>query len=368
MQQLTRDFVRQEVTPRAHALDRTASWPTDLVARLGELGLMGVGVPEALGGAGLDAVTYALVVEEVSYGCASLGVICSVNNSLCCEPLQQFGTPDQKETHLRPLASGGALGCFGLTEPESGSDAGNMATVATAVDGGWSISGAKNFITNGPEADTCIVFASTGRENRSSTAFIVPLDLDGVSRSHPDKKMGIRAAHSCTLHLDQCVVPESCRLGATGGGFKVAMATLDGGRIGIAAQAVGIARAAYERALAYSQERVSFGSPIASKQAIRFMLSDMATELEAARLLTWYAASLKQAGQRFSAEAASAKLYASEMSMRVTHRALQIHGGYGYMEDYHVERHVRDARITEIYEGTSEIMRLVVARSVLQRT
>jgi butyryl-CoA dehydrogenase len=368
LQQTARDFATREVEPRAKQLDRDGTWPGDLVARLGELGMMGIAIPTDYGGAGFDHVGYALAIEEVSRACASLGVIMSVNNSLACDPIVRHGSEFQKRTFLTPMAAGQSLGCFGLTEPMSGSDAGTMATFAERDGDDWVLNGSKNFITNGPAADLIIVFAMTKKNigHRGITAFIVPTDTPGFSTSKPDEKLGIHAAQSCTVFFDNCRLPDAQRLGAEGEGFKVAMSTLDGGRIGIAAQALGIARAAYEKALVYSKERKAFGTPLADKQAIQFMLADMATDLDAARLLVHRAAYLKDKKQRNTREAAMAKLFASEMSTRVTHKALQIHGGLGYTRECDAERHYRDARITEIYEGTSEIMRIVIAANVLK--
>jgi butyryl-CoA dehydrogenase len=368
LQQTARDFATREVAPRAKQLDRDGEWPSDLVARLGELGMMGIAIPSEYGGAGFDHVAYALAIEEVSHACASLGVIMSVNNSLACDPIARHGSDFQRQTFLTPMAAGTTLGCFGLTEPMSGSDAGTMATFAERDGDAWLLNGSKNFITNGPHADLIIVFAMTKRNigHKGITAFIVPTDTPGFSAGKPDEKLGIHAAQSCTVFFENCRLPDAQRLGAEGDGFKVAMSTLDGGRIGIAAQALGIARAAYEKALAYSKERKAFGSPLADKQAIQFMLADMATDIDAARLLIHRAAYLKDKKQRNTCEAAMAKLFASEMSTRVTHKALQIHGGLGYTQECDAERHYRDARITEIYEGTSEIMRIVIAANVLR--
>jgi butyryl-CoA dehydrogenase len=307
-------------------------------------------------------------MEEISAGCASCGVIMSVNNSLFCDPVYKFGTAEQKERILRPVASGQRLGCFGLTEPMSGSDAQTMVTGAEKTQGGFLLNGAKNWITNGPHADWIVVFAITDRSGAKvrHTAFLVERGTPGFTQNAADHKLGIHAAHSCTVFFENCKVPDANILGQVGDGFKVAMATLDGGRIGIACQAIGIARAAFEKSVAYAKERKSFGVPIAQHQAIQFMLADMATQIDAARLLAWRAASMKDKGVRHSAESAMAKLYASEMATRVTHKAIQIHGGYGYSTEFPVERHYRDARITEIYEGTSEIQRIVIAASVLK--
>jgi butyryl-CoA dehydrogenase len=309
-----------------------------------------------------------LAIEEVSAACASCGVIMSVNNSLFCDPLLAFGTDEQRRTYLVPAASGQKLGCFGLTEPMSGSDAQTMKTVAEREGETFVLNGSKNFITNGPAADFIIVFAITGRDGAKMkhTAFVLPLDAAGVSLAPHDEKMGIHAAQSCTVFFENVRLTNEHVLGPVGSGFKVAMATLDGGRIGIAAQALGIARAAYEKSIAYSKERQAFGGPISNLQAIQFMLADMATELDAARLLTLRAAACKDRHVRHSLESAEAKLFASEACTRITHKAIQIHGGYGYTTEFGIERHYRDARITEIYEGTSEIQRLVIAQSVLK--
>jgi butyryl-CoA dehydrogenase len=367
MRETARDFATREIAPQAALLDKTQEWPGSIVSKMASLGLMGVAVPAEHGGAGMDTLSYALAMEEVSAACASSGVIMSVNNSLFCDPIYKFGTDRQRRDVLAPAARGDKLGCFGLTEPMSGSDAQTMVTTATKTSGGWVIRGAKNWITNGPHADWILVFAVTERSERvKHTAFLVERGTPGYTQNPADHKLGIHAAHSCTVFFDNCEVPEENVVGAVGEGFKVAMATLDGGRIGIACQAIGIARAALERSVAYAKERKSFGVPIAEHQAIQFMLADMATQIDAARLLAWRAATLKDAGVRHTMESSIAKLYASEMATRVTHKAIQIHGGYGYSTEFPVERHYRDARITEIYEGTSEIQRLVIAANLLR--
>jgi butyryl-CoA dehydrogenase len=316
----------------------------------------------------MDNVSYALAMEEISRGCAGTGVIMSVNNSLYCDPVMKYGTAEQKKEFLAPYASGEKLGAYALTEPQSGSDAAETKTVAVAHGDEYVLDGSKNFITNGPQADCILVFAMTDKAKRHKgiSAFLVPTDTTGLTRSKPDDKVGIRASGSCSLFFEGCAIPKKNRLGAEGDGFKIAMGTLDGGRIGIASQALGIARAGYELALAYAKERKAFGQPISQFQAIQFMLADMATELDAARLLVWRAAWLKDKGVRHSTESAMAKLYASEMCERVTSKGIQIHGGYGYVKEYDAERHWRDSRITEIYEGTSEIQRLVIAAGVLK--
>jgi butyryl-CoA dehydrogenase len=368
VQKSARDFALREVAPKAKELDKKGIWPTDLVKRMAELGFLGMAIPTEQGGGGLDAVSYALALEEISAACASTGVIMSVNNSLYCDPVYKFGNDWQKEHFLAPYASGDKLGCFGLTEPMSGSDAATMATFAERDGDHYVINGSKNWITNGPFADTIVLFAMTTRGvgHKGATAILVPLDLPGVTRNHHDDKLGIRGAHSCTIFFENVRVPVAHRLSDEGSGFKVAMATLDGGRIGIAAQALGIARAAFEKSVAYSKERKSFGVPIAQHQAIQFKLADMAVEIDAARLLIWRAAYLKDKGVRHSSESAMAKLFASEMASRVAHQAIQVFGGYGYSTEFDVERHYRDARITEIYEGTSEIQRIVIAANALK--
>ncbi len=368
VRETAREFAAREIAPKAAEIDKSGRWPGEIVARMAELGFLGMAIPEEHGGAGLSNLGYALVMEEISAACASCGVIMSVNNSLFCDPLYKFGTPEQKKEILTPVAQGKNLGCFGLTEPMSGSDAQTMVTNAEKVSGGFVLNGAKNWITNGPHADYILVFAVTDRSapKIKHTAFVIPKGTPGYTQATPDHKLGIHGAHSCTVFFENCKVPDSAVVGTVGEGFKVAMATLDGGRIGIASQALGIAKAALESSIAYAKERKSFGVPIAQHQAIQFMLSDMATELDAARLLTWRAAVMKDSGTRHTMQSSEAKLYASEMATRVAHRAIQIHGGYGYSTEFPVERHYRDARITEIYEGTSEIQRIVIAASLLK--
>jgi len=368
LQKTARDFAERQVAPQARTLDRESRWPGELVAQMGELGLMGIAVPDQYGGAGFDNVAYVLAMEEVSRADASVGVIMSVNNSLVCDPLLKFGNEDQKKEWLTPLASGKMLGCFGLTEPASGSDAAHMETVAERDGDDWVLNGSKNWITNGPHADVMVVFAAHERSAgaKGTTAFIVPKDTPGFTRNPPDEKLGIHAAHSCTVYFENCRVPARQMLGEPGMGFKIAMSTLDGGRIGIASQALGIARAAYEKALAYSKERKAFGTLLSEKQAIQFKLADMVTQIDAARLLAFRAAAMKDKGVRHTSESAVAKLFASEMATKVTHQAIQVFGGQGYSKEYDLERHYRDARITEIYEGTSEIMRLVISAMALK--
>ena len=363
-----REFAAREIAPKAAELDKSGRWPAEILTKMAELGLMGVAIPQEDGGAGMDTLSYALAMEEISAACASCGVIMSVNNSLFCDPIYKFGSDEQKKRVLQPVASGRKLGCFGLTEPMSGSDAQTMVTSGEKTSGGFILNGAKNWITNGPHADWIIVFAITDRSGPKvkHTAFLVERGTPGFTQNAPDHKLGIHAAHSCTVFFENCKVPDANVVGNVGDGFKVAMSTLDGGRIGIACQAIGIARAAFEKSVAYAKERKSFGVPIAQHQAIQFMLADMATQIDAARLLAWRAAKMKDKKVRHSAESAMAKLYASEMSTRVTHKAIQVHGGYGYSTEFPVERHYRDARITEIYEGTSEIQRIVIAANLLR--
>lgn len=362
-----RTFAKEKLWPIAARLDETGEFPKAQIAEMAEMGLLGVAVPAEYGGAGMDNMAYAIAMEEISAGCASSGVIMSVNNSLVCDPIMKFGTEAQKQKWLPKLAPGQILGCFGLSEPGTGSDAAAQSTVAVKDGQGWVINGAKNFITNGAEASVCVLFAMGDKSKgvKGINAYLVPADTRGYTVGKHENKLGIRASSTTQIILDDVRVPADAMLGKEGDGFKIAMSTLDGGRIGIAAQALGIARAAFDGARAYALERKAFGKPIADLQAIQFMLADMATQIDAARLLIWRAAALKDKGVKFGPEAAMAKLYASEMAGRVTTKALQVYGGYGYCKDYPAERHFRDARITEIYEGTSEIQRLVIARSVL---
>ncbi|HPH67949.1 MAG TPA: acyl-CoA dehydrogenase [Kofleriaceae bacterium] len=364
VQTTAREFATNEVLPKAAEIDREHRHPKELVSRMAELGLLGIAIDDNYGGAGMDHVSYVLAMEEVSRACASTGVIMSVNNSLVCDPISRFGTEAQKREWLTPLAAGKLLGCFALSEPEAGSDAAAQRTVAVKqADGTWIINGTKNWITNGPVADVCVLFTMNDRDagHKGITAFILPMKTAGVRCGPPDDKMGIRGSKSSQIYLDEVRLSADALLGEVGGGFKVAMSTLDGGRIGIAAQAVGIARAALEDSVAYAKERKTFGKPIAQHQAIQFKLADMATEVDAARLLTLRAAWLKDNKQPYGKEAAMAKLYASDIANRAAREAIQIFGGNGYVTEFPVERHFRDAKITEIYEGTSEIQRLVIA-------
>jgi len=367
IQDVARDFAEKELRPIAGIIDREARFPRETVRRMGELGLMGICVPEAWGGSGGDAVGYTVAVEEVSRGCASHGVIMSVNNSLYCAPVWERGTDEQKRRFLAPFASGAKLGCFSLTEPEAGSDATNQNTRAEREGEIYVLNGRKIFVTNGREAHAALVFAKTDpdRAHHGISAFLVEKGTPGFTVVKTEEKLGIRASDTAEFLFENCRVPVADRLGDEGEGFKIALGSLDGGRIGIAAQAVGIAVAAYDASLAYARERKSFGVPIGEHQMVQWMLADMATAIEAARLLTRRAAFFEDRGLPFGPEASMAKLFASEMAMRVTTDAIQVHGGYGFITEYPVERHFRDAKITQLYEGTSQIQKLVIARHLL---
>jgi butyryl-CoA dehydrogenase len=372
LQSTVRQFAEEVVRPGAARIDQSGEFPKDVFYEAGKLGLAGVSVPVEHGGSGMDVVSYAIVIEEISRVCANTGVILSVNNSLVCDPIEKYGNEEQKRRFLQPLARGEKLGCFALTEPNAGSDAANQQTRAVREGDRYRISGQKVFITCGQAADVCLLFAMTDPEKKSRgiSAFLVDTETRGFDRSHHQIKLGVNASGTVEIFLTDVEVPAEDRLGKEGEGFKIAMSTLDGGRIGIAAQAVGIATEALEAALAYAKARHAFGKPISDFQAIRFYLADMATEVDAARLLTRRAAAAKdtanRTGGRYGFDAAVAKLYAAEMAQRVTTKALQIHGGYGYTKEYPVERNFRDARITEIYEGTSEIHRLIIAREIFR--
>jgi butyryl-CoA dehydrogenase len=363
-----RDFADRELKPNAKRWDREHKYPAEAVKKCFELGLAGVAVPSDWGGAGMDSVAYVLAIEEISRGDASVGVTLSVNNSLYCDPILKYGNDEQKERWLRPFAAGEKLGCFGLTEPQAGSDAAEQRTTAVRKGDVYVVNGTKNWITNGPVADAMVLFTMTDlkKGTKGITAFVVDTTTPGFLKQKADEKLGICASPSCTIFFENMEVPVANRLGQEGEGFKIAMSTLDGGRIGIAAQAVGIGMAAYEEAREYSKVRKTFDVPICQHQAIQFMLADMATDLDAAHLLTLRAASLKDAGVRHSRESSMAKLFASEASNRVCNKSVQIHGGMGYSKELDVERHFRDARITEIYEGTSEIQRMVISAALLK--
>ncbi len=362
-----RRFARERLERAGVEADRTHRFPAEVIAELAKLGMLGTFIPEQYGGAGLDQVSYALVIEELAVECASTAVIVSAHCSLASWPILGLGSADQKRRFLPQMASGEHLGCFALTEPQAGSDAAGQKTRAIRDGDCYLINGSKNFITNGPECSVAIVFANTTPEagHRGISAFIVDTRLPGWSVTRVEDKMGIHAAHSAAISLTDLRVPRENLIGAEGDGFKVAMKTLDGGRIGIAAQAVGIGRAALEASLKYAADRQAFGAPIASYQAIQWKLADMAVEIDAARLLTLRAAALKDAGRPCTKESAMAKLFAAEAAMKAATEAVQVHGGYGYTKEFKVERYFRDAKITEIYEGTSEIQRIVIANHVL---
>jgi alkylation response protein AidB-like acyl-CoA dehydrogenase len=366
---MARDFANRIIVPVAAELDATERFPKEIVRQMGELGLLGMNVEEEHGGAGLDTVCYVAAMEEISRACASCGVIMSVNNSLVCWPLETYGDEDQKRRFLKPLAAGQKLGAYCLSEPGAGTDAAAQRTTAKKDGDHWVLNGMKNFITNGAHADTLIVFAQTdaAQKHKGIRAFIVEATSPGFSVIRKEEKMGIRASDTAQLAFDNVIVPDDQVLGPPESGFRIAMSTLDGGRIGIASQALGISAAAYEAARAYSKQREQFGRPICDFQAIQWKIADMATRLEAARLLTYRAAWLKDQGARYSEESAMAKLYASEASHYITNEAVQIFGGNGYSKEYPVERHFRDAKITEIYEGTSEAQRMVIAALELKK-
>jgi butyryl-CoA dehydrogenase len=368
LERSVREFAESEVRPLAKQLDETGQFPRELFKKAAELGLTGVAFPQEEGGAGFDHTAYAIVIEEISRCCASTGVILSVQNSLFCDPIHRYGTGEQKKKFLVPFTRGERIGCYALTEPQAGSNAAALQTKAVRKGDKYIVNGTKAWITNGGVADAVIAYVNTDpvKGEKGITALVVESGTVGFTVGKEERKLGINATACCELIFTDCEVPEGNRIGKEGEGYKVALSTLDGGRIGIAAQATGIAQGAYEAALHWSQERMAFGHPIAQFQAIQFMLADMATELDAARLLVRKAAWKQDSGARFSLEAATAKLFASEMATRVAHKAIQIHGGYGYSKEYPVERAYRDARITEIYEGTSEIQRLVIASWVLR--
>jgi len=363
-----RQFAHDELAATADTRDEKEEFPYEAVKKLGELGFMGMVVPELYGGAGLDTVSYSLAVEEISRVDASCGVIMSVNNSLVCYGINEFGTEEQKEKFLTPLASGKKLGAFALSEPEAGSDATNQRTLAVRDGDCYVLNGIKNWITNGFNADYVLVMAATdpAKGSRGISTFVVEKGMSGFSVGKKERKLGIRSSDTVSIAFQDVRVPAVNRIGEEGFGFKFAMKTLDGGRIGIASQAVGIAQASLDAAVKYSKERKAFDQPLANLQAIQFKIADMATEVEAARLLTLRAAATKDSGERFTQHAAMAKLFASKIAVSCALEAIQIHGGYGYIREYNVERYLRDAKITEIYEGTSEIQRIVIARSLLQ--
>lgn len=368
IQQTAREFAETEIAPSAVERDKKAEFPAEIVKKLGELGFMGMMVPPEWDGAGLDTVSYVLAMIEISKVDASVGVIMSVNNSLVCFGLEKYGSDYIKNTYLRPLAKGEKLGAFALSEPEAGSDATQQHTLAHKNGSKWVIDGIKNWTTNGVNADYYLVMAQTDKEKRHHgiTTFLVEKGTPGFAHGVKEDKLGIRSSDTCSLTFENCEVPEENIVWEVGKGFNFAMETLNGGRIGIAAQAVGIAEASLLAARKYAKERKAFGTEIANHQAVQFKLADMAVKVEAAKLLTLQAAALKDAGKKFVKEAAMAKLYASKIAVECALEAVQIHGGYGYVREYLVERYLRDAKITEIYEGTSEIQKIIIARELLK--
>jgi len=360
-------FAQKEVKPVADRMDRQGIYPTELVQRLGEMGFMGMFLPQEFGGSGMDLLSYVVAMEEISKAWASLAVVMSVQNSLVCAPILRFGSPAQKKKYLALLARGQWLGCYALTEPGSGSDAGSIQTRARRLGNDYGLNGNKIFTTNGSRADLAIVYAVTdpAKGKKGISAFLVETNSPGFSAGKLEDKLGLRSSETASLIFEDCRVPRENLLGEEGEGFRIALATLDGGRIGIAAQALGIAQGCLEESVAYAQQRRQFGHAIAEFQAIQWMLADMTTEIDAARLLTYRAAWLVEQGKTVTKEAAMAKLFASETVNRVAYKAIQIFGGYGYIKEFAVERFFRDARITTLYEGTSEIQRLVIARRLI---
>jgi butyryl-CoA dehydrogenase len=364
-----REFALREIVPLAHELDEKEEYPRSTIAKMADLGLMGLLVPEAYGGAGTTTLDYILAVEEISWADASHSVVISVNNSLVCEPILRFGTEAQKHQFLKPLAQGGYVGAYCLSEPTSGSDAAHMSTQARRDGDSYVLNGTKSWITNGGEAGLYLVYAVTNTEvprAKGITAFLVPAETPGLRAGAKEKKLGIRASSTTQIFFEECRVPAELVLGKVDEGFRIAMATLDGGRIGIGAQALGIAQRALDESVRYAKEREAFGHPIADFQGLQWRLADMAMRVESARLLVYRAARMKDGGQSFAKEASMAKLHASETAMFCAHAAVQMFGGYGFVRDYPVEKLFRDAKITEIYEGTSEVQRLVISRHVLR--
>jgi len=363
MQTMFREFVDKELRPIAAELDEQERFPFELIPKMGEIGLLGIPVAEEFGGVGMGTLEYVMAVEEISKACASTGVTISAHTSLCCWPIEHFGTQEQKEKYLPDLATGEKLGAFGLTEPNAGTDAAMQRTTAEDKGDHWLLNGSKVFITNGEVADVYVVFAMTDKAagNKGISAFLLEKGMEGFSFGSHEKKMGIRASSTCELVFEDVKVPKENLLGELNKGFQIAMMTLDGGRIGIAAQALGIAQGAIDETVKYVKDRVQFGRPISKFQNTQFMLAEMQTRVDAARMLVYRAAAIKDAGEPYSSEAAMAKLFASETAREVTWRAVQLFGGYGYTRDYPVERMMRDAKITEIYEGTSEVQKMVIS-------
>lgn len=369
---LFKEFAEKEVKPLAQEVDETEEFPRATTEKMAKQGFLGISIPRQYGGQGCDSLTYAMCVEELSKVCATTGVIVSAHTSLCCDPIKNFGTEEQKQKYLIPLAKGEKLGAFGLTEPGAGTDAQGQQTKAVLEGDEYVLNGSKIFITNGKEADVYVVFAVTGmiekrgRKIKDISAFIVEKGTPGFTFGTKEKKMGIRGSATYELIFTDCRIPKENLLGALGKGFGIAMHTLDGGRIGIASQALGIAEGALERTITYVKERKQFGKTIAAQQNTQFVLADLATKVEAAKLLVYKAAMAKDTQKRYSFEAAMAKLYAAEVAMEVTTKAVQLHGGYGYTREYDVERMMRDAKITELYEGTSEVQKMVIGATLLK--
>lgn len=364
---MVRDFAREEILPTAAERDRSGEFPAEIVKKMGELGLMGMSVPPEYNGAGVDTVSYSVALQEVAYACASTAVVMSVHNSVACGPIYLYGSEYLKETYLKPLAAGTKLGSFALTEASAGSDPASQKSRAVREGDDYVINGTKMFITTGKNSDMTVVTAYTDRakKHRGISAFVVEKGTPGFYVGKEEEKMGLRASDTVELIFEGCRVPARNLLGQEGDGFVIAMASLDGGRIGIASQSVGVAQACLDAAVTYAKERVQFNKPIAKFQGIRWMIADMATQLEAARLLTFNAAAMKDRGEDFSAAASMAKVFASEMANKVAYQALQIHGGYGYIQEFPLERYYRDVRVFTIYEGTSEIQRRVIANHVI---
>jgi len=368
IQAMVREFARKVLAVTAAERDRTKAFPAENLKKMGELGLMGMMVPMAYGGEGADTLGYVAALAEVAYACAATAVVMSVHNSIVCESILRFGTEDQKQRYLKPLATGRRIGAFALTEPHAGSDPVSQSTTAVRDKGTYIINGSKRFTTTGKNSGVVIVTAKTDESQRHKgiSAFIVEKNTPGLVVGREEEKMGLRASDTTDLIFEDCRVPEENRLGREGDGFKIAMTALDGGRIGIAAQSVGVAQAAFDATVKYVKQREQFGRKISKFQGLRWTIADMATEIEAARQLMYVAASMKDRGQKFTAQASMAKLFASEMVNRVTAKAIQLHGGYGFTQDYPVERYYRDARVFTIYEGTSEIQRVVISNEILK--
>lgn len=366
---MVRDFAREQIMPTATERDKNCTFPAEILKQMGELGLLGMNVPPEYNGAGVDAISYSVALQEVAYACASTAVIMSVHNSVACGPIYLFGSEYLKENYLKPLAAGKMIGSFAITEPGAGSDVAGQKTRAVRDGDGYVLNGTKSFITSGKNSQVTVVTAVTEKDSRHRgiSAFVVEKGTPGFSVGKIEDKMGLRASDTAELIFEDCRIPRENLLGREGDGFVVAMVSLDSGRIGIASQSVGLAQACLDAAVSYARQRVQFGRPISGFQGLRWIIADMATQVEAARLLTFNAAAMKDRGEEFTAAASMAKLFASEMANRVAYQALQIHGGYGYMREFPVERYYRDARVFTLYEGTSEIQREVISRAIIGR-